>query len=64
MLFIKEKRSEYCGTEKGEGRSFTEIMRHLAELWKTLTPEQKMPYIEKSNVDKQRHESEKTVITE
>ncbi len=39
MLFIQEKRSEYCGTEKGQGRSFTEIMRDLAEMWKTLTPE-------------------------
>jgi len=39
MLFIQEKRKEYCGTEKGEGRSFTEIMRHLADLWHSLTPE-------------------------
>ena len=59
ILFVKEKRPEYCGTTKGKGMSFGEIMRHLADLWKSMSIDEKRPYIERSNVDKERHECEK-----
>lgn len=64
MLYVKEKRPEYCGTERGKTMSFGEIMRELADKWKSLTTEERIPYIEASNVDKQRHDTEKEEMIE
>jgi hypothetical protein len=54
VLFIQEKRKEFCGTERGEGRSFSEIMRHLSDMWHTMSTEQKKVYVDRSNLEKQR----------
>lgn len=62
MLFIQEKRKEYVGTEKQQGRSFGEIMRMLADDWHALTPEGKKPYVERAEMDKVRLQNQKDAL--
>ena len=42
--------------ELGPGVKVTEIMKSIAERWRTLTPQDKVPYVLQGNEDKKRYE--------
>lgn len=57
MIFSMETRT--IVVSENPSLSFTEVGRILGERWRALTPEQKKPFEEKANLDKERYALER-----
>lgn len=56
VFFTKDERPKL--KEKSPGMEFTEMGHVLGETWRNMKPEEKAPYEEKANVDKERFNKE------
>lgn len=57
LFFITEQRSLLAG--KGDGSSFSQVAKDLGSRWKSMTTEEKAPYVEMARKDKERYMNEK-----
>ena len=61
MFFCAERRPsivEIVKAEEGENYGPQLVMQRLGKMWNELTEEEKKPYEEKSNADKERYQKE------
>ncbi|KAI8095259.1 high mobility group box domain-containing protein [Thamnidium elegans] len=60
MFFSQDQRSTV--KEESPDATFGQIGKLLGEKWKSMTDEQKKPYVAKAEIDKKRYESEKAAL--
>lgn len=58
MFFMQEKRSSVP-----EGTKFGDVAKHIAAMWSALSEDDKVKYVDLSNQDKARYESEKAAAS-
>ncbi|KAI7891561.1 high mobility group box domain-containing protein [Mucor mucedo] len=61
MFFSQDQRSTV--KEESPDATFGQIGKILGEKWKSMTDEQKKPYVDKAEADKKRYESEKAAVS-
>lgn len=62
MYFVQAKRQEIKNANPD--LSFGELTKHLAQMWKDLSEEDKAPYAKQAAADKERYAKEKTAFEE
>jgi hypothetical protein len=64
ILFAQDKRDEIKKLlEKDGAVSFGDVCRHLAQEWKSLPAEEKTPYVEKYQQDRERYKQDLSQLT-
>lgn len=56
ILFCSERRNDAKAIQPDAGA--TDILKLLGQMWQQLTPEEKVPWVEKAEMDKQRYKQE------